>query len=541
MKIAMAAEMQQLDRRTIDEYGIPGIVLMENAGHGTVTFMTRELGSFAGKTVVLFIGPGNNGGDGLVIARRILQGGGYPFLLFALPPERLKGDAAINALIVNNLKCDSIVLADSFDRDEITMAIVRRHGKHPVVCLVDALFGTGLGREITGHMARIVALINDLHDEFDWPVVAVDLPSGLDADSGRILGTAARADLTATYGLAKPAHYLNGGDDIGRLEIVDIGIPAAVVHQSALKGEVLTPAVATRLPKRSIDSHKGSHGHLLVLAGSTGKTGAAILSCTAALHSGCGLVTAAVPHDLNAIFEQTLIEAMTIALPCSTGCLSMEDSALIFDTLTGKTAVVLGPGLGTGPETGELVVHLYRNVPLPMVVDADALNILSEHKDILAEPGGPRVLTPHPGEMARLTDQPTRDIQGNRITAAGSLCTDSTEQVITVLKGAGTIIADNQGSWAVNPTGNQGMATGGMGDVLAGLIGSLLARGLSPWDAACTGVFLHGLAADILARKTAYGYTASEVATMLPSAIKKCFSFNQHGWTKFSGHSHNQG
>ena len=523
MKIAMAAEMQQLDRLTIDKYGIPGIVLMENAGQGTVAFMERELGSFAGKTVVIFIGPGNNGGDGLVIARRILQGGGHPFLLFAVPPERLKGDAAINALIVNNLKCDSIVLGDSFDRDEITTAILHRHGKHPVVCLVDALFGTGIGREITGHLARVIALINDLHNEFDWPVVAVDLPSGLDADTGQVLGTAVRADLTATYGLAKPAHFLDGGADIGCLEIVDIGIPDAAVHQSELRGEVLTPAVATRLPKRSSDSHKGSHGHLLVLGGSTGKTGAAILSCRAALHSGCGLVTATMPHDLNTVFEQNLIEAMTIALPCSSGCLSIKDSTLIFDTLTGKTAVVLGPGLGTGRETEELVVHLYRNVPLPMVVDADALNILGEHKDILAEPGGPRILTPHPGEMARLTGQATPDIQRRRITTAGSLCLDCGEEVITVLKGAGTIIARNQGNWAVNPTGNHGMATGGMGDVLAGLIGSLLAQGLSSWDAACTGVYLHGLAADILARKTAYGYTASEVAAMLPEAVKECF------------------
>ncbi len=523
MKIAMATEMQQLDRLTIDEYGIPGIILMENAGQGTVAFMERELGSFTGKTVVLFIGPGNNGGDGLVIARRILQGGGYPFLLFALPPERLKGDAAINALITNNLKCDSVVLGDSFDRDEITTAILRRHGKHPVACLVDALFGTGLGREITGHLARVIALINNLHNESCWPVVAVDLPSGLDADTGQVLGTAVRADLTATYGLAKPAHYLGGGAAIGHLEIVDIGIPDAAVQQSALKGEVLTPAVATRLPKRTIDSHKGSHGHLLVLGGSTGKTGAAILSCTAALHSGCGLVTAAVPHDLNTVFEQKLIEAMTIALPCSAGCLSIKDTSIILEALTGKTAVVLGPGLGTGQQTRDLVLHLYQNVTLPMVVDADALNILSESKDVLANPGGPRILTPHPGEMARLTGQATRDIQCSRITTARSLCMDGTEEVITVLKGAGTIIARNQGNWAINPSGNQGMATGGMGDVLAGLIGSLLAQGLSPWDAACTGVYLHGLAADILARETAYGYTASEVAAMLPAAVKECF------------------
>ncbi len=520
MKIAMAAEMQQLDRLAIDQYGIPGIILMENAGQGTVAFMERELGSFAGKSVLLFIGPGNNGGDGLVIARRIQQAGGHPFILFALPPERLKGDAAVNFRIVQKIQCASVVLDEPLNADKITTAVLRRHGKYPVACMVDALFGTGLGREISGHMARVVSLINDLHDQFSWPVVAVDLPSGLNADTGKVLGTAVAADCTATYGLAKPAHYLNGGAAVGRLHIVDIGIPAAAVHQAALTGEVLTPAVATRLPERSVDSHKGSHGHLLVLGGSTGKTGAAILSCRAALHSGCGLVTALVPHDLNTVFEQNLIEAMTIALPCSAGYPSMDDRTLVSDSLTGKTAVVLGPGLGTAAETEELVLHLYQNVPLPMVVDADALNILSVHKDVLAKPGGPRVLTPHPGEMARLTGLATREIQADRITAARNLCTDCTGEIITVLKGAGTVVVRNQqGGWAINPTGNQGMATGGMGDVLAGLIGSLLARGLSPWDAACTGVYLHGLAADILARNNAYGYCASEVAATLPAAI----------------------
>lgn len=522
MKIAMAAEMQQLDRKAIEEYGIPGIVLMENAGQGTVAFMERELGSFAGKTVVIFTGPGNNGGDGLVIGRRIQQAGGHPLFLFALPPERLRGDAATNYCIVRNMQCDSRLLNDPFDQKAIIEHILQQHGKYPVACLVDALFGTGLGREITGHFARIISLIRELRSRYCWPVTAVDLPSGIDADTGRVLGTAVEADYTVTYGLAKPAHYLNGGPGIGKVHIVDISIPEAVVREAGLKGEALTSAVGSKLPERAGDSHKGSHGHLLVLGGSTGKTGAAVLTCRAALRSGCGLVTAAVPHDLNTVFEQSLTEAMTIALPCSTTYLCNRDITLIAEAMEGKKAVVLGPGIGTAPETTGLVLHLYRNISLPMVVDADALNILSAHKDILAEPGGPRILTPHPGEMARLTGRSTQNIQNDRISTALNLCTECSETVITVLKGAGTVIGHNHGQWAVNTSGNQGMATGGMGDVLAGLIGSLLAQGLSPWDAACAGVYLHGLAADILARQTPYGYLASEVAACLPTAIREC-------------------
>jgi len=522
MKIAMAAKMQQLDRLTIEEYGIPGIVLMENAGHGTVSFMKEALGPLKGTTVLIFAGPGNNGGDGLVIARRVLQLGGHPFVLFSLPPERLKGDAAINALIVDRLELPSIVLPDSFDKKSITKTILDQHGNHPVSCLVDALFGTGLTREISGHMAEIINLINELRNEHGWPVVAVDLPSGRDADTGQVLGCGVDADLTATYGLAKPAHFQHGGAGIGRLRIVDIGIPAAAIEQVALKSTAITGTVGKNLHDRSIDSHKGSHGHLLVLAGSEGKTGAALLCCRAALTSGCGLVTSAVPRNLNAIFEQNLIEAMTLPLPGSTTILSVNDFDVIIAAAIGKTAIVIGPGIGTDDETAQLVLRMYQEISLPMVVDADALNILAFHQDALACPGGARILTPHPGEMSRLTGLSIGEIQQDRITVATGLCKGNSQEIIAILKGAGTIVADNNENVAINTSGNQGMATGGMGDVLSGLIGSLLAQKISPWKAACTGVYLHGLAADILAREKQYGYLASEVVAMLPAAIREC-------------------
>lgn len=526
MRIARALEMQQLDRLAMEEYGIPGIVLMENAGSGTVAILGDFLGSVNNSTIIIFIGPGNNGGDGLVIARHVLAAGAYPLVIFTISPEQLHGDAAVNAAIVAKLPIPTLVLDDSFSRDTLLQIIAKHHVKNPVSCIVDALFGTGLTRDVTGYMARVVDCINELRTTCHWPVLAVDLPSGLDADNGQSLGASIVADLTVTYGLAKPAHYLHGGKIVGRLYKVDITIPHEAWQQLGLQGMAITGAIGSSLPERPGDSHKGTHGHLLVLAGSEGKTGAAMLCCRAALTSGCGLVTSVVPSELNPIFENGLIEAMTLPLPASTTTLSIEDVDYILAAAIGKKAVVLGPGIGTDDETEQLVVFLYQELSLPMVVDADALNILADHRDILNHPGGPRILTPHPGEMARLSGQGTKEVQVDRVKTALRLCRKSDKDMVTVLKGAGTIVTDNQGNWGINTSGNPGMATGGMGDVLAGLIGSLLAQGMPVWDAACVGVYLHGLAADIIAKNKEYGYTASEVAHMLPAAIKTCRQTN---------------
>jgi hydroxyethylthiazole kinase-like uncharacterized protein yjeF len=260
----------------------------------------------------------------------------------------------------------------------------------------------------------------------------------------------------------------------------------------------------------------------MLLAGSAGKTGAAILAARAALRMGTGLVTLGVPSDLNPIFEATLLEAMTVPLPGSNSCLAIADFNRVVEQLPGKTAVVLGPGLGLHPDTQELVRKLYREIKLPMVVDADALNILARQPDTLADPPAVRMLTPHPGEMARLSSQSTQAIQADRLTAAlkytASLNLTGTS-VTLVLKGAGTLVCDPGGSWAVNTTGNPGMASGGMGDVLSGLLGALLAQGLAPAAAARLGVYLHGLAADRLAGQRKFGYLASEVADLLPFII----------------------
>jgi ADP-dependent NAD(P)H-hydrate dehydratase / NAD(P)H-hydrate epimerase len=524
MKLATAAEMQHLDRTAIDRFGIPAIVLMENAGRGTVDCMIREFGPVDGKLAPVFVGPGNNGGDGLVIARCLHSLGGLPYIVYLVDPSGLKGDAGVNAAIVRQLNLPHRVAVADEDLNAAVADIHRLSKIHPVWSLVDALFGTGLQRPLTGHFLSAVNCINTIRSELNCPVTAVDIPSGLDTDTGLVLGGCVRADITATYGLAKPGHVMHGGNDlVGRLHVVDIGIPRQAADEAGFAGEALDSSILGELKSRITAGHKGHHGHLLVLAGSIGKTGAAILSALGALRIGAGLVTLCVPADLNGIFETSLFEAMTVPLPCSVSCLSIDDLDLIRAQLQGKSAVVLGPGLGTAPQTRQLVQRLYREVELPMVVDADALNILAISPGLLSDPPAGRLLTPHPGEMARLTGKTAKEIQNDRVAAASGFIeavNAGTKNVTLILKGAGTIICDPDRSWAVNTSGNPGMAAGGMGDVLAGLLGGLLAQGYAVAKAARLGVYLHGLAADRLAQRAPYGYLASEVAGIIPEMLR---------------------
>ncbi len=520
MQLALAAQMRELDRQTIEEIGIPGMVLMENAGRGTVDIMQEVYGPVEGKTVCIFAGPGNNGGDGLVIARTVHGLGAYPFVFFLLDPEQLKGDAALNFSIFRQLHLPYQVLDYSEKMLTLADTILTLNRMHPIHSLVDAIFGTGLQREVSGHFYDVINCINILGQRHDMPVVSVDLPSGLNADTGAVLGISVQAGLTVTYGQPKPGHYHHGGVGVGQVERVDIGIPHKVVARMGLKGEALDQTTGSRLLPRDKKAHKGSNGHLLILAGSEGKTGAALLSGQGALRSGTGLVSLAVPGDLNPIFETALAEAMTVALPASRRFLSIDDFPLINDLSQGKDGLVLGPGIGTDPATAELVLRLYCDCPAPMVIDADALNILAAHRDVIRLATGPRVFTPHPGEMARLLACSIDEIQADRLRAAAWL-EDALNcpMLVTVLKGAGTVVAGNDGRWAINTSGNPGMGTGGMGDVLAGIIGGMLAQGHPPWEAAILGVYLHGLAADAIADSQPYGFTATEVAQALPRVL----------------------
>ena len=509
MKLAEAQVMRDLDACTINDYGIPGIVLMENAGRCTVEAMLKRYGPLTGKLISVLVGPGNNGGDGLVIARYLHQIGAKPLVVLLTCPEKLLGDAAVNLQIVKHLPITIKQVVERGDLDLIAASL-----QHSTL-LVDAIFGTGLTREVGGNFAAAITLMN----QTGRPIVAVDMSSGLNSDSGQVMGVCVRADLTVTYGLAKPGQVTYpGADQVGSLDVVDIGIPPEVVAQAEIKIDLLQKRdVAGLVPQRFADSHKGSFGHLLVLAGSHGKTGSAILSVKGALRAGTGLVTLGSPQKLNGIYEASLAEAMTVPL-ASDYCLSIDDYINILTVLSGKKAVVLGPGLGLADETRALVSKLYRNVELAMVIDADGLNGLSQEKALVNHKAVGRIMTPHPGEMARMTGLSIREIQANRREVAASFAKEN--NVVLVLKGAATIIADPHGRLAINPTGNPGMATGGMGDVLSGVIGGLLSQGLSVWEAACLGVYAHGLAADRIAAKVQAGFLASEVADEMPLVLQ---------------------
>jgi len=522
MKLARAEQMRQIDRTAIDDIGIPGSVLMENAGRQTVCRLCRYFGEVKGKKIAVFAGPGNNGGDGFVVARHLQQLGAQVRVFPLVGTDRIKGDAAVHFRIISKLHIPVHFLLgpddlQGLDPDSFDL-------------IIDALFGTGLQRQIEGHYARVIERIN----RASCPVVAVDMPSGLDSDTGAICGVAVKADLTVTFGVAKPGHFVFPGREmVGELEVVDIGIPSQVVAEAGLTCEVLDrESVAQFVVRRPANSHKGTYGHLLVVAGSTGKSGAAILSCQGALRAGAGLVSLCAARALNAIFASALHEAMTIPVTGGDdGAPSSRDAELIFAAMEGKQAAVAGPGLGTAAETAELVKRIYQQAEIPLLVDADALNILAADKGSLSRASkAARILTPHPGEMARLTGKSSLFIQQNRLEEARQFA--GQHNVYLVLKGAGTIVAAPDGTLAVNASGNPGMAAGGMGDVLSGIIGGLLVQGLDPWAACCLGVYVHGLAADRLAEKGPCGYLAGEVAESVPSVINELLNEENYALRK---------
>ena len=527
MKLPSATEMQALDQRAIHHYQIPSIVLMENAGVGTVRMVEQELGSPANTFALIFIGPGNNGGDGLVIARHLHQRGCHPVLCYLVDPARLKGDAAINAEICARLQLEWLLLDSDLALAELQGLCCRLQETHGrCYTIIDAVFGTGLTRTVSGHYATTLQLIQQRHLAPEAPVIAVDIPSGLGADRGQILGACARADHCATYGCAKPGQIQGQGPELcGKLHIIDIGIPPEAVAEAGILTEHITAAAIKQQMtalRRPYDTHKGGQGHLLLVAGGIGKTGAAILCAQGALRSGCGLISCCVPHSLNTIFESALFEAMTIPLPNSATLFDSSDLETIMSALQDKQALVLGPGLGTDPRTASLVLELYRTVSQTMVVDADGLNILAANLESLEAPPGPRIFTPHPGEMARLLGLTSKEVQEDRVKAAHRGCLQfdhGSSQCVMVLKGAHTVVATPDGRTWINSTGNPGMASGGMGDVLSGLIGGLLCQGLSPVAAATTAVFIHGQAGDLLAAEQGIGYTATDLARALPRTL----------------------
>lgn len=514
MKLARVEEMQRLDEAAI-RHGIPAQVLMENAGRGAAERILERFPIRGGRPVAVVAGKGNNGGDGMVVARTLRQRGIAAEVWLLGTRHEVRGEAKIN---LDLLEGAQVAVHEVLGEGELGRM---REQLLQASLIVDAIFGTGLKQEVSGLYRQAIEAINAAGTA-GRPVVALDLPSGLEGNRGRILGNAVRATLTVTFGLPKIGLVLDpGAACAGILEVVDIGIPPALVEEQGLKHALLEPAALRALiPARPPEAHKGDYGHLLVLAGSVGKTGAAAMAAQAALRVGTGLVTVGVPESLNPILEVKLTEAMTEPLPETDGqSLAVEAWNVAARLCAGKSALALGPGLGQHPETAAFVHRAIREAPVPLVVDADGVNALARHLGVLKEARVPVVLTPHPGEMGRLLGARSEEIQADRVRVAREFAVD--QQVYLVLKGARTLVADPAGEVFVNPTGNPGMASGGMGDVLTGMIGGFLAQGLLPLEAAKLGVYLHGWAADrVAARRGMAGLLATDVIDELPAALR---------------------
>jgi len=511
-KILTAAQMQAIDRRTIENMGIPGVILMENAGRGIFELMKAHIPGLAAKKVVVFAGKGNNGGDGFVIARHLHNLGSEVHVLLFGKRDALKNDAAVHARATQALG----VPVREMDADRIdSQDHLLRHAH----IFVDALFGTGLSQPASGLYQRAIDKINAL-EKF---VVSVDLPSGIDADSGRLIGPHVKATLTGALALLKRSHRLHpAAGAMGEIHIVDIGIPRKVIEEEP--GDLFVPDesdIKISLPGRPADSHKGSYGHVLVIAGARGKGGAAGLTALAALRMGCGLVTLALPAGLQKAMEFHPLEVMTHPLPeTESGAIDASADETILELCAGKSAVALGPGLSTDPSTVKLLDAILPHISCPLVLDADGLNGLETQRKLLDRLKCSAVLTPHPKEMSRISGLEMAEILNNRVETARTFA--RSRSLVLVLKGSNSLIAFPDGRVFINPTGNPGMATGGSGDVLTGMIAGLIAQGMEPGPAAVAANYLHGLAGDDYARGNSQTtLIAGDLLRTLPETLKR--------------------
>lgn len=510
MRVVTPQEMSEIDGYTIREIGIPGVVLMENAAYRVTDQIIRHLGKQNGRNVVVFVGTGNNGGDGFAVARQLHNKKFNVIVYIVGDDSKIKGDALVNYHIVKKIG----ILVEKINTN-ITEDIIKNIMRSHVV--VDAILGTGLKGEVRRNIQQVIEAIN----KYSKYTIAVDIPSGIDGGTGRICGTSIKADITVTFQLPKIGHLVYPGRDYtGELIIADIGIPPQAFENDGAKREMITKEHIKRyFGKRSNDTHKGSYGRVLVIGGSTGMTGAPTMTAQAALRSGCGLVKVAVGESLVDILENKLTEGMTVPLKeQKRGVLSIECISQLKPLIDQSDAIVFGPGIGTNEVNYNIIGKIIRYSDVPVIIDADGLNVLAGNLDCLKKANCPLVITPHPGEMARLKGVSIKEVQSHRLNIAEEL--SKTYNIITILKGASTVIASPEGKLAINNTGNPGMSTAGMGDVLAGIIASFIAQGIPLYDACYSGVFIHGVSGDQASKvKGEFGLIASDVIGMLPKAI----------------------
>lgn len=516
MKTVTSAEMRMLDRAAMDEYEIPGEELMRRAGTdvGHLVLHIIERCGFHHPLIQLIAGRGNNGGDAFVAALFLHKEDCDVEVLLAGSAAEIRGDALRHFGSMRSAGVRLRELPTMEDWEEEIEA-----GEHADV-IVDGVLGIGVKGPPRGPVAGAIRHINAAAG--DALVIAIDIPSGLDADTGVTPGDAVRADITATIGLPKPGLLVPAAlEFVGTVEVIDIGIPTELLSSIATDPELIAAADMRGLfPRRRRRAHKGDFGHALIVAGAPGFGGAAIMSGRAAARSGAGLVSMAIPAPVASDIVAAVPEAMVHPVPATAGGAIAGDALRAWPgTLDAFTAVVAGPGLTPGAETGAVVRHLLRECRAPLVLDADALNVLAGKIGSLKDAVGPVAITPHPGELARLLGVAAPDITADPHGAARRAAELS--GAVVILKGAGTVVAKAGRPLMVNMTGNPGMATGGTGDVLAGLLGGLLAQGIPVFEAACAAVYLHGSAGDAAAwRKTQAGITALDLIDELPYVFR---------------------
>lgn len=529
MKIVNGSEMREIDRRSIVEFCIPSLVLMERAGLAVVSVIKERYGR---KKVFVICGSGNNGGDGMVAARNLHNEGWDVQVFLTSNPEELRADALIQyrAAVECGLRMRPA--------EELIYDASSVFSRHSVI--VDAILGTGLSKKVSGSLCDVIRALNESH----LPIVSVDIPSGISSDNGQVLGEAVRCECTVTFGLPKRGHYLfPGAGYAGVLHVADIGFPRKLLESDALSVELLEKGhISSLIPVRRKYSHKGTYGHVLIVAGSRGKTGAALMAAKACLRSGAGLVTVGVPESLSGIFQARVTEEMILPLPDKgDGMLSWKASDEILAFLE-KSAdlLAIGPGIGDSSGTSKLMKAMIRDSSVPLIIDADGINSIRGDRKLFHMAKAPVIMTPHPGEMARLllhlssirkpsgkTLSPAgggqrnnivNSIEEDRIGSAISFTEDTGTYL--VLKGAPTIVTTPGPGAFVNSTGNPGMATAGAGDVLTGMIAGFLSQTRDACSACLLGVYMHGLAGDIAAEEKGENcLIATDIIEKIPAAF----------------------
>jgi len=514
--------MRRIDGLTTERYGVPSLELMENAGRGVVEFLVARLAPLAKHRIVILCGKGNNGGDGLVVARLLREQGFRPHVLLFTAPTDLQGDAAASYVRLLPSGPPDII-AGPVTWQALATALTN------TTLFVDALLGTGLSKPLEGFLLEVVRDINTRFPAAQ--VLAVDLPTGISADSGDLIGEHLRADFTVTFTAPKFAHVFPPAcERVGEWVVKQIGTPAEALESdpSLSLNYADRQDVAWLGKPRAVAANKGNFGHVLILGGSMGKTGAAAMAARAALRAGAGLVTVATARSALPIVATLGMEFMTEALPeTEEGTISFHalENQRLDRLVAGKTVLAVGPGIGAHPETAELVRSVVNKYSLPLVLDAEGLNAFAGHMEFFRQdvrPAGTTVFTPHPGEMARLTGKTIAGIQGQRVAVAREFSRQF--GVTLVLKGFRTLIASLDGQVEVNPTGNPGMATGGTGDVLTGMVAGLLAQfpDHPVGEVATAAVYLHGLAGDLAAEKLGqHSMLAGDLLEEIPQAYKE--------------------